>query len=237
MNSHLQAVENYITSDDDLSEGELEWRSLLVQLPDLVSAMLIGCHTSSQKLKHFKAHTFYLIGRCYRLISQIKYQLKKFNLANARPNESFTIAVAISNWSPSIVELIRIQQQNQIESELSKSKAKQSKNPSVMRTESNAGLLSETGHASSVYGSQGNAAPMAGLAIESDHEHIAETSTITNIVDQEYLKVKYRFGFFKICQTWSNEVCVSIESTFDSPPERVASHGVLTAGLEPSIFD
>ena len=175
-----------------MSEGELEWRTLLVQIPDLVSAMLVSCHTYSQKLKHFKAQTFYLIGKCYRLISQIKYQLKKFNLANARPNENLSIAIAISNWSPSIVELIRVHQQTQIESELSKSKAKQSKNPSVMRTESNAGLLSETGHASSIYGS-GAHTVVAGVTIESDHDHIVETSTITNVIDQEYFKVNSPF--------------------------------------------
>ncbi len=104
-----KAVENFITTNENLTKTEKEWQSLSTQLPDLIFANLISCHSLSFKIKQFRAQTLHLIGRTFRLIAELKFQLKKIDLNDnqTKTTNYLTITSALSKWSPIIMEIVK----------------------------------------------------------------------------------------------------------------------------------
>ena len=73
----------------------------------MILGNLVTCHNLSSKLKQIRGQTFYLFGRTHRLISELKFQQRQVDL-----NEPSYISasLALSKWSPIIIEMIKAQQ-------------------------------------------------------------------------------------------------------------------------------
>lgn len=166
-----------------MNEIEQQWRSTLSDLPDFLSTNLASCHSLSLKLKNYKASTLYLIGRTYRLTSDLKYQLRKINLNDETisPATYLNISLSISKWNPAILDLLKpqlVQQSSGIEGDTgSKAKLKSVKstnnlqagqiNPDSLINENTDGFVNTN----------------------SDYNiNLVDDSNMENIVDQEGLK-------------------------------------------------
>ena len=103
----LKTFEQFITCTENLSQTESEWIRISSELPDMILGNLVTCHNLSSKLKQIRGQTFYLFGRTHRLISELKFQQRQVDL-----NEPSYISasLALSKWSPIIIEMIKAQQ-------------------------------------------------------------------------------------------------------------------------------
>jgi hypothetical protein len=121
-NNILKTYEDFISNDENLSKSEQEWILLSSQLPDLILGNLTSCHNLSFRIKQFRTQSLFLIGRTYRLVSELKIQLRKTDL-----NEKTIISVTlpISKWSPLIMEVIKAQQLLEAENSNKAKNAKQ----------------------------------------------------------------------------------------------------------------
>ncbi len=101
---------------------------VIAELPDQILANLISCHNFSVKLKQYKAPALYLIGRTFRLVSGLKFQLRRTNL-NDEKNETgscLNIKCSISKWSALINDLIKMQEKKLVSEQEPKSKPSKS---------------------------------------------------------------------------------------------------------------
>lgn len=156
-----------------------EWNAIIAQIPDLLSGYLISCHNLSIKLKNFKAFTLYLIGRAYRLTSELKYQLRKINLNdNLNSNASIlNLCLPITKWSPNILEIISKNQQQALNEGETTGKSKKSKPPGQTADDS----MNSTAREEVSNDGQANTS-------SDNNTSLVEESNMTNIADQESLK-------------------------------------------------
>jgi len=172
-----KAVENFISTNENLTKTELEWQSLRSQLPDLIFSNLISCHTLSFRIKQFRGQTLYLIGRTFRLIAELKFQLKKTDLNEheSKTSNYLTITSGLSKWSPIIMDCIKEKYQQIIEQQLEASKSK------AKTTKSNANITS----------AQTEASEQTEYDAYNNLDHLApvfENSNLTNLIEIESLK-------------------------------------------------
>ena len=96
-----------------LNETETQWRLTVSQLPDLVATHLTCAHNLSYKNKYMRAPTLYLIGRTFRLLTDLKLQERQINISESDESKSFAsklnFTMAISKWSTLINDLIKAQ--------------------------------------------------------------------------------------------------------------------------------
>lgn len=107
-----KTLENFITTTEDLNQSELDWIEIGPQLPDLIFTDLITCHNLSFRIKQFRAQTLFLIGRTYRIISELKIQQQT---AELNKTSYISITLPISKWSPLIMDVIKAQQLVEVE--------------------------------------------------------------------------------------------------------------------------
>lgn len=135
----LKTYESFISSDDNLSQTEQDWIELSSKLPDLIFGNLTSCHNLSFKIKQFRTQSLFLIGRTYRLISELKIQLRKSDLND---KTMISMALPMSKWSPLIMEIIKAQQLAEAENNNKSKGAKTNANAS--QSKSNATLTSQS---------------------------------------------------------------------------------------------
>lgn len=101
----LKAFEDYMKDIETLSDTEQEWKSLLSKISNEIFSNLISVYNLSQKLKQFKAKTFYLIGRTIRLTNALKMQ-QKADCIKDNSNVA-TVILPLSKWDEKILDLIK----------------------------------------------------------------------------------------------------------------------------------
>ena len=173
-----KVVENFITLDENLNKTELQWKRLSAQLPELIFVNLVSCHSLSPKLKHFRAQTLYLIGRTFRLIGELKFQLKKIELNELSSSQCgyLIITSTLSKWTPIVMELLKEKYQQAVDQiESTRSKVKTTKS---------------TINVTSAHTEAGESNAESNDPYSLDHlAPVFENSNLTNLIEQEQLKV------------------------------------------------
>lgn len=149
-------------------------------MPDLLPANLICCHNLSSKIKSLRATTSYLIGRTFRLIADLKFQLRKINLKEE--SGLFSLTIPLSKWNSTILDIMKQIQSTDIDQ---KSKAKSTKSTATFHPPDS------TKQADSV----GNEANDLADILESTNDrgnsinYLLEDSQLANLVDIEKIRV------------------------------------------------
>lgn len=102
-----QTIENFIEPAQNLNELEIEWRSLVSKIPDLLLSQLSSLHTLSSKIKSFKSQCYYIIGRTYRLVSEMTIQLRKTNDQLDSLDPPIDMILPVSKWNDLLVDIYK----------------------------------------------------------------------------------------------------------------------------------
>ncbi|CAF0832143.1 unnamed protein product [Brachionus calyciflorus] len=183
-----KVIEVYTGSEHkSLNEIEQEWQNTLALIPDLLSVYLVSCHNMSLRVKNLKCQVLYMIGRTYRLISELKYELRKINL-NDESNYTasiLNISSQISKWNPIIIELIKNYQPSGQSTQDSESSSKS-------KRRSNTGLPGHTIASPRNVNDLNDSQDETNINILSDrgeyNMNFVDESNLTNIADQDILK-------------------------------------------------
>lgn len=125
----VRTVEELLVDQDNLSHVEKEWRAVIAVLPDIISALMAACYSLTPiQLKQLRARIFFLIGRNFRIVAELKHQLRRIDLSNVDESLKHLLpSMPVSKWSNVILEI-----QKQIQSaDTDKSKARINANQKI----------------------------------------------------------------------------------------------------------
>ncbi|RNA35696.1 cilia- and flagella-associated 46, partial [Brachionus plicatilis] len=183
-----KVIELYAGSEhENLNDVDQLWNQHLSRIPDQLSVFLISCFYLNIKIKNLKCKTLYQLGRSFRIISELKYQLRKNNLNDESSYNSSVLNMTstINKWDATILDLIKNYQPPSFVSDGDSS----SKSKKPIR--SNTALPGAQPVNSAEMNEFSFTENEANINILSDRDYnvnLIEESNLTNIADQELLK-------------------------------------------------
>lgn len=102
-NHYEKALEEYIKTDEHISETEREWNEMALRLPEEIIASLITCLNGSVRIKQLKCRSLFSLGHFLRIFAEIQQQHK-----STYEKEAIKISVVpLSKWDAQISELLK----------------------------------------------------------------------------------------------------------------------------------
>lgn len=183
----VKAVETYLQTSANQNDIEKQWKKMVYELPDLLSSTLVSCHTLAGKIKHLKAPIFYLFGRCFRLVSDLKLQLRKASID--AESEQLNMHMTICKWSHVIIDIIKAQQ-SQSMSDLDPKgvKVKPSKSTAISVRTADSSSDKQNSHLNDLQHNESQVFLRDDQSVEALTERVYNDSHLANILDQENLK-------------------------------------------------
>jgi len=185
----VKAVETFLQTSANQNEIERQWKRMIFELPDLLSSTLVSCHSLAGKIKHLKAPVFYLFGRCFRLVSDLKFQLRKASLSIDAESEQLNMHMTISKWSHVLIDIIKAQQSQSMSDLDPKSvKAKPSKSTAISVRTVDSTSEKPNSHLNDLQHTESQVFLKDDQSVEALTDRVNNDSQLGNILDQENLK-------------------------------------------------
>jgi hypothetical protein len=185
----VKAVETYLQTSANQNDIEKQWKKMIYELPDLLASTLVSCHSLAGKIRNLKAPVFYLFGRCFRLVSDLKFQLRKASLSIDAESDVLNMHMTICKWSHVIIDIIKAQQsQSMSDLDPKGGKVKPSKSTAVSVRTVDSSSDKQNSHLNDLQHTESQVFLKDDQSVEALTERVYNDSHLANILDQENLK-------------------------------------------------
>lgn len=181
-----KVIELYAGSEkESLNDVEQIWNQNLMRFPDELTVYLISCFYLNFRLKNLKCKTLYLMGRSFRIISELKYQLRQNNLNDDSSLNSsiLNMTSTLNKWDDVVLDLIK----NYHPSGITTDGDSSSKSKKPIR--SNTAMPGAQSFNSAENDDSNEIDANVNILSDRDYNiNLVDESNLTNIADQELLK-------------------------------------------------